>query len=45
MIGKFYIYSPLTLTARFVEIGKDPECPLCGENPRITSLVAGNGGA
>ena len=39
MIGKFYIYNALTLASRFVETGKNPDCPLCGENPEITNLV------
>lgn len=39
MIGKFYIYNALTLTTKFIEIGKDPDCPLCGKNPSITGLV------
>ena len=43
MIGKFYIYNALTLTTRIVETGRNPDCPLCGESPGITSLV-GRGG-
>ena len=39
MIGKFYIYNALTLTTRILEIGKDPDCPLCGESPSITGLA------
>jgi len=44
MIGKFYIYNALTLSTRFVETGKDPDCPLCGKSPSITGLV-GDGSA
>lgn len=43
MIGKFYIYNPLTLTSRIIEIGKNPDCPLCGELPRITGLAGDKG--
>jgi len=38
MMGKFYLYNPLTLTSKIVDIGKNPDCPLCGEHPRITGL-------
>jgi molybdopterin/thiamine biosynthesis adenylyltransferase len=30
MIGKFYVYNALTLTTKIMEIGRDPDCPLCG---------------
>jgi adenylyltransferase/sulfurtransferase len=40
MIGKFYIYSALSLTMEIIEIGRNPDCALCGENPRITSLTS-----
>jgi hypothetical protein len=43
MIGKFYIYNALTLTSRFVETGKNPDCPLCGVNPEIKGLSDSNG--
>jgi molybdopterin/thiamine biosynthesis adenylyltransferase len=39
MIGKFYIYNALNLSASFIEIGKRPGCDLCGDNPRITALI------
>jgi molybdopterin/thiamine biosynthesis adenylyltransferase/rhodanese-related sulfurtransferase len=42
MIGKFYLYNALSLTSRILETGKNPECPLCGDNPRIRAL-AGEG--
>jgi molybdopterin/thiamine biosynthesis adenylyltransferase len=44
MIGRFYIYNPLTLTSTIIEVGKNGDCPLCGENPEITGLI-GDGGA
>jgi molybdopterin/thiamine biosynthesis adenylyltransferase len=43
MIGKFYNYNPLTLTSRIIEIGKNPDCPLCGELPRIRGLAGDKG--
>ena len=39
MVGKFYVYSALDLTAKFLEVGRNPDCPLCGENPRITGIL------
>jgi sulfur-carrier protein adenylyltransferase/sulfurtransferase len=39
MIGKFYLYDALGLTNRTIDTGRNPDCPLCGENPRITALV------
>ena len=39
MIGKYYIYNALTLTTKLIGTGRNPECPLCGANPKIMSLV------
>jgi len=39
MIGQFYVYNALTLNVEILEIGKNPDCPLCGVSPRIMSLV------
>jgi adenylyltransferase/sulfurtransferase len=39
MIGKFFVYNALTLTTELIETGRDPDCALCGDNPRITSLT------
>jgi adenylyltransferase/sulfurtransferase len=41
MIGKYYIYDALALTTRFIEIGKNIDCPLCGASPTITALTGG----
>lgn len=42
MIGKFYIYNALTLTMKLLEIGRNPDCPLCGANPQITCIACSN---
>jgi adenylyltransferase/sulfurtransferase len=39
MIGKFFFYDALTLMMKTVEIGKNPDCPLCGETPGIKALI------
>lgn len=44
MMGRFFIYNPLTLTMRFVETAKNSSCPLCGEAPVITDLTDNNAG-
>lgn len=31
-------YNALTMTFRKIELKRNPECPLCGENPEITEL-------
>ncbi len=38
MIGKFYIYNALTLTATTIDTGKNENCALCGEHPPMTEL-------
>ncbi len=44
MMGRFFIYNPLTLTMRFVETAKNSDCPLCGKAPLITAPVGNNSG-
>ncbi len=44
MMGRFFIYNPLTLTMRFVETAKNINCPLCGEAPLITKLAGNDSG-
>ena len=39
MIGKYYIYDALALTSRFIETGKNIDCPLCGASPKIAALT------
>ena len=31
-------YNALTMTFRKIELKRNPQCPLCGENPEITEL-------
>lgn len=38
MTGRLMLYDALDQTFRTVKTGKDPDCPLCGPNPKITSL-------
>jgi len=37
--GRLLLYDALSLSFREVKIKKDPNCPLCGEKPKIKSLI------
>jgi molybdopterin/thiamine biosynthesis adenylyltransferase len=39
LIGKFYIYNALTSDVKLLDVGRNPDCPLCGVNPSITDLA------
>lgn len=39
LIGKLLLYDALKMEFRGLKIKKDPNCPLCGENPSIHALV------
>jgi adenylyltransferase/sulfurtransferase len=39
LIGRFLIYGALDCDFRVVHIGRNPTCPLCGEEPTITGLI------
>jgi adenylyltransferase/sulfurtransferase len=39
LVGRLLIYDDLEMTYREVKVRKDPECPICGKNPTITSLI------
>jgi len=38
LIGRFLVYDCLKAEFRTIEVTRNPECPLCGENPSITDL-------
>lgn len=38
-IGKLVIYDALELEWRKLNVRKDPDCALCGENPTVTGLI------
>jgi hypothetical protein len=44
MIGKFLIYGALTTYFDVMDVGKNPNCPLCGEQPSIRSLTGDDNG-
>ena len=38
MSGRLLVYEALGTTFRNITVKRDPACPLCGDNPRITDL-------
>ncbi len=39
LTGRLLILDALDMTVRETRIRKDPDCPICGENPTITELI------
>ena len=39
LIGRLLMYDSLGMRFREIRIRRDPECPLCGNNPTITELM------
>ena len=39
LIGRFLIYDALKMRFRELKLPKDPDCPVCGVNPTITTLT------
>ncbi len=39
LVGRLLLFEALGLRFRELTLEKDPDCPLCGERPRITKLV------
>lgn len=39
LIGRLLMYESLNMKFRQLKLRKDPECPVCGENPSITEYI------
>lgn len=39
LIGRLLLYDALAMTFDFVQLRKNPQCPVCGEHPTITELI------
>jgi sulfur-carrier protein adenylyltransferase/sulfurtransferase len=39
MIGRLGLYDALEQRWMYVKVNKDPDCPVCGENPTVTALI------
>jgi adenylyltransferase/sulfurtransferase len=40
LVGRFLIYDALRMRFREIRLPRDPDCPVCGDAPTITTLVA-----
>ena len=40
LIGRLLLYDALRMRVREITLGRDPECPVCGDAPTIHELVA-----
>ncbi|MDP9427020.1 MAG: molybdopterin-synthase adenylyltransferase MoeB [Actinomycetota bacterium] len=39
LIGRLMLYDALNMKFRQMKLRKDPNCPVCGENPTVTELI------
>ncbi len=39
LIGRLMLYDALGMSFREMKLRKDPDCPICGENPTVTELI------
>ncbi len=39
LAGRLLLYNALDMTFREVSIARQPECPVCGDNPTVTELI------
>lgn len=39
LIGRLLLFDALGLEWRELKLRKDPDCPVCGENPTVTALI------
>ncbi|MFP4634814.1 MAG: molybdopterin-synthase adenylyltransferase MoeB [Nitriliruptoraceae bacterium] len=39
MVGRLGLYDALAQEWTYVKVNKDPDCPVCGENPTVTELI------
>jgi len=39
LAGRLLLYDALTMEFRIVKTRRDPNCPLCGDNPTVTKLI------
>jgi molybdopterin/thiamine biosynthesis adenylyltransferase/rhodanese-related sulfurtransferase len=39
LVGRLLLFNALDMKFREVKLRRDPQCPLCGENPTITQLI------
>jgi molybdopterin/thiamine biosynthesis adenylyltransferase/rhodanese-related sulfurtransferase/molybdopterin converting factor small subunit len=39
LVGRFLIYDALRMKFRELKLRRDPECPVCGDNPTVKTLI------
>src|SRR5271169_5746014 len=39
LVGRLLLFNALEMQFRELRLRRDPQCPLCGENPTITKLI------
>lgn len=39
LVGRLVLYDALAMKFRELKLRKDPECPVCGDNPTVTELI------
>ena len=39
LIGRLLLYDAMGMSFREMKLRKDPDCPVCGENPTVTELI------
>ncbi len=39
LVGRLMLYDALGMNFREMKLRKDPDCPVCGENPTVTELI------
>ncbi|MGI8541693.1 MAG: molybdopterin-synthase adenylyltransferase MoeB [Rubrobacteraceae bacterium] len=39
LVGRLMLYDALGMSFREMKLRKDPDCPVCGENPTVTELI------
>jgi sulfur-carrier protein adenylyltransferase/sulfurtransferase len=39
LVGRLLLYDALGMSFREMKLRKDPNCPVCGENPSVTELI------
>jgi len=44
LIGKFLVYSALSACFDVMTVARNPDCPLCGEEPTIKTLKSDDNG-
>lgn len=39
LVGRLLLYDALTMNVDYVKLRKNPNCPICGDNPTLTELI------